>query len=61
VSTRTRHCDVSCLYNDIVVVGLATTTTTYRLVFQHLPEPNRACLVGVNAVTLDPLLSSYME
>jgi len=22
-------------------------------VFQHLPEPNRACLVGVYAVTLD--------
>ena len=27
--------------------------------FQHLPEPNRPCLVGVYAVTLDPLLSLY--
>jgi len=27
--------------------------------FQELPEPNRACLVGVYAVTLDPLLSLY--
>jgi len=27
--------------------------------FQDLPEPNRACLVGVYAVTLDPLLSLY--
>jgi len=26
----------------------------FRFVFQHLPEPNRACLVGVYAVTLDP-------
>ena len=26
-------------------------------VFGGLPEPNRACLVGVYAVTLDPLLS----
>jgi len=25
-----------------------------RFVFQDLPEPNRACLVGVYAVTLDP-------
>jgi len=30
-----------------------------RFVFQRLPEPNRACLVGVYAVTLDPLLSLY--
>ena len=30
-----------------------------RCVFQELPEPNRACLVGVYAVTLDPLLSLY--
>jgi len=30
-----------------------------RGVFQELPEPNRACLVGVYAVTLDPLLSLY--
>jgi len=30
-----------------------------RFLFQHLPEPNRACLVGVYAVTLDPLLSLY--
>jgi len=30
-----------------------------RFVFQHLPEPNMACLVGVYAVTLDPLLSLY--
>jgi len=30
-----------------------------RFVLQHLPEPNRACLVGVYAVTLDPLLSLY--
>jgi len=30
-----------------------------RFVFQHLPEPNRACLVGVYAVTLDTLLSLY--
>jgi len=28
-------------------------------VFQDLPEPNRACLVGVYAVTLDHLLSLY--
>jgi len=28
-------------------------------VFQHLPEPNRACLVGVYAVTLHPLVSLY--
>jgi len=28
-------------------------------VFQHLPEPNRACPVGVHAVTLDPLRSLY--
>ena len=33
--------------------------THLRFVFQHLPEPNRACLVGVYAVTLDPLLSLY--
>ena len=31
----------------------------YRFVFQDLLEPNRACLVGVYAVTLDPLLSLY--
>jgi len=32
----------------------------FRFVFQHLPEPiNTACLVGVHAVTLDPLLSLY--
>jgi len=31
----------------------------FRFVFQHLPEPNRACLVGVYAVTLDPLLSLH--
>ena len=30
-----------------------------RAVFGGLPEPNRACLVGVYAVTLDPLLSLY--
>jgi len=30
-----------------------------RYVFQRLPEPNRACLVEVYAVTLDPLLSLY--
>ena len=30
-----------------------------RCVFQELPETNRACLVGVYAVTLDPLLSLY--
>jgi len=30
-----------------------------RFVFQDLPEPNRACLVGVYSVTLDPLLSLY--
>jgi len=29
-------------------------TTSNFIVFQHLPEPNRACLVGVYAVTLDP-------
>jgi len=29
------------------------------LLVQHLPEPNRASLVGVYAVTLDPLLSLY--
>ena len=28
-------------------------------VFQHLADPNRACLAGVYAVTLDPLLSLY--
>jgi len=28
-------------------------------VFGGLPETNRACLVGVYAVTLDPLLSLY--
>jgi len=33
--------------------------SSYRFVFQHLPEPNRACLVGVYAVTLHPLLSLY--
>ena len=32
----------------------------WRFVFQRLPEPNRACLAGVYAVTLDPQLS-YME
>jgi len=30
-----------------------------RFVFQDLPEPNRACLVGVYAVASDPLLSLY--
>jgi len=30
-----------------------------RCIFQELPEPNRACLVGVYAVTLDPLLSLH--
>jgi len=34
-------------------------TYHYRYVFQQLPEPNTACLVGVYAVTLDPLLSLY--
>ena len=29
-------------------------TGNKRCVFQQLPEPNRACLVGVYAVTLDP-------
>jgi len=32
----------------------------YRFVFGGLPEPNRACLVGVCAVTLDPTFP-YME
>jgi len=34
-------------------------TDRFTFVFQHLPEPNRACLVGVYTVTLDPLLSLY--
>jgi len=34
--------------------------SAHRFVFQYLPEPNRACLVGVYTVTLDPLLP-YME
>jgi len=37
----------------------ALTVRHYSFVFQDLPEPNRACLVGVYAVTLDPLLSLY--
>jgi len=32
----------------------STHTRNLSPVFQHLPEPNRACLVGVYAVTLDP-------
>ena len=35
------------------------TVDSQRFVFQHLPEPNRSCLVGVYAVTLDPLRSLY--
>ena len=31
----------------------------FSFVFGGLPEPNRACLVGVYAVTLDPLLSLW--
>ena len=38
------------------LAGFAVTQQI-RFVFQDLPEPNRACLVGVYAVTLDPLLS----
>jgi len=42
---------------------LANSVKTNRAinspVFQHLPEPNRTCLVGVYAVTLDPQLSLY--
>jgi len=34
-------------------------TVLYRYVFQQLPETNRACLVGVYAVTLDPPPSLY--
>jgi len=42
-----------------VAVSPMQFKTIFRFVFQHLPEPNRACLVGVYAVTLDPLLSLY--
>ena len=38
---------------------LPTHSKHLRFVFQHLPEPNRACLVCVYAVTLDSLLSLY--
>jgi len=41
-----------------------TTGTSFvddiRFIFQHIPEPNRVSLVGVYAVTLDPLLSLYI-
>jgi len=40
-------------------VSKYTRTPHYRFVFQHLSEPKRAVLVGVYAVTLDPLLSLY--
>jgi len=33
----------------------SSTQDIRRFVFQQLPEPNRVCLVGVYAVTLDPL------
>jgi len=39
-----------------------TECSVFRFVFQHLPEPNRACLVlvGVYAVMIDPYFP-YME
>ena len=37
-----------------VCVCVCVCVRVYCRVFQHLPEPNRACLVGVYAVTLDP-------
>jgi len=37
---------------DVIIVIIS-------FVFGGLPEPNRACLLGVYAVTLDPLLSLY--
>ena len=37
----------------------AALYTVNRCDFQRLPEPNTACLAGVYAVTLDPLLSLY--
>jgi len=40
-------------------IGKVCSSAGLRFVFQDLPEPNRACLVGVYAVTLDPLLSLY--
>jgi len=40
-----------------IFLDLKMTKPNYRFVFQHLEEPNRACLVGVYAVMLDPLLS----
>jgi len=43
----------------VVQLSLEALCADYRFVFQQLPEPNRACLVGVYAVTLDPLLSLY--
>jgi len=47
--------------NVIQYISLRIVTLKFglRFVFQHLPEPNRVCLVGVYAVTLDPLLSLY--
>ena len=57
-------------FNTIVTVNVLTSpvrfnltlflNTNIRFVFQHLPEANGACLVGVYAVTLDPYFP-YME
>ena len=41
-------------------VGKNVSENYLRCVSQELPEPNRACLVGVYAVTLDPYFP-YME
>ena len=46
-------------HRNIILQGRWSHHRQLRCVFQELPEPNRACLVGVYAVTLDPLLSLY--
>ena len=43
---------------SLTYVGLQLAAGN-SFVFGGLPQPNRACLVGVYAVTLDPLLSLY--
>jgi len=52
---------VTCNHRNqhATTVNHLQTLVSKSPVFQHLPEPTRACLVGVYAVTLDPLLSLY--
>jgi len=53
--------EVICAVLNVVRHSVARhrVDAVIRFVFQDLPEPNRACLVGVYIVAPHPLLSLY--